>query len=73
MKWYWIVLIVLGAVAIGMIVAKMIKPKANSLAVTATSTTPVVTPKSTPNTTLAPVIETVQNADTTRTISITKG
>ena len=32
MKWYWIVLIVIVAIAIGFIVAKAIKPKTSALA-----------------------------------------
>lgn len=48
MKWYWILLIVLAAVAVGMIVAKMIKPKASSPA--AAPSTPVTSTTSGPRT-----------------------
>ena len=38
MKWYWILLIILGAIALGMIITLMVKPKANS---PATKTNPI--------------------------------
>lgn len=42
MKWYWIVLIVVVAIAIGFIVAKAMKPKTAVVAGVKTGTTPKV-------------------------------
>jgi Na+/H+-dicarboxylate symporter len=42
MKWYWIVLIVIVAIAIGFIVAKAMKPKVTVVGGVKTTTTPKV-------------------------------
>jgi hypothetical protein len=72
MKWYWILLIALAAVAVGVLIAKMIKPKSSTSvsgnALGNSPAKPVVT------VTNAPGVEVVKetNADGSSTLAVSR-
>lgn len=71
MKWYWILLIVLGAIFVGMLISSAVKPKAKT---TSTLTDTVTTKPAVVNTTVASGpktdIVTTDNADGTKTTTV---